>query len=552
VAAPLAPRVRELLCVAGVALVLTLVFTWPLAARFGSAGRIDSNDGRFSIWNVAWVARALTNQPSEIWNANIFYPSQGALSFSEANLVAGAIAAPVWVLTGNPYSALNFAVVASFVLSAVCMFALVRHLTGTRTTAAFAALLFAFNSYVFAHLPHIQLLMTFGLPLSLLCMHRFVEMPSLRRAGVLGLALGLQALACGYYGLYGGLAVGFGIVWFGAAGRLWSSPRFWCLSAAAAAVAVLVVSPVLPSYLSLQAAGLDRTLLEATQFSVRWRAYLASGFLVYRWILPLIGHWREVLFPGVLSIAFAAMAVADTVRAHDGEGSPARAHVWFYVGLGVLAAWASLGPDAGLYRVLYRVVPGMSFLRAPSRFGLLVILACAVLASFGLLTAERRWPARRRFTYLALLTVFALARSTVGPLALRDAPKASSLYAELRRLPRGPVAEFPFYTGARLPRQTEYMLSSTQHWQPLINGFSDYLPPDFERDLPSLDHFPEPDALKVLRRRDVRYVVVHWVNYGSGRDALRARVESMAALRKIGDEPGASLFELEPPATSQR
>ncbi|TAK11416.1 MAG: hypothetical protein EPO35_12340 [Acidobacteria bacterium] len=530
---------------AAVALLLTVVFTWPMAARFGSAGRLDSNDGRFSIWNVTWVARALTSEPSQLWNANIFYPSQGALAFSEANLVAGAIAAPVWILTGNPYAATNFVILCSFVLSAVCMYALVLHLTGRRPAAALAAVLFGFNSYVFAHLPHIQLLLTFGPVLALLTMHRFVERPALGRAVVLGLAVGVQALACGYYGVFGGLGVVAGVVWFAATNGHWRRPRYWLLAAAAAAVSLMVIGPLLPSYLALRDAGLDRTLQEAQQYSVRWRSYFASGFLVYRWILPLLGSWREVLFPGFLSIAFTTIAIAHTVRRRDDAlVRSRRSQLWFYAGLTVLAIWASLGPDAGLYRFLYNVVPGMSFLRAPSRFGLVVILSMAVMAGFGLSFIERYWHGRRRLVYMTVLALLALSRSTVGPLELRAAPAASKVYAELRERPRGVVAEFPFFIGARLPRQTEYMLASTEHWQPMINGFSDFLPADIQEDMPSLDHFPEPESLRILSRRGVRYVVVHWSKYGEGRDALRARVEGMPAFQKLVDEEGASLFEL--------
>ena len=46
--------------------------------------------------------------------------------------------------------------------------------------------------------------------------------------------------------------------------------------------------------------------------------------------------------------------------------------VLLYSILTVAAAWASFGPAAGLYAVLYRLVPTFSFLRAPSRFGLVV------------------------------------------------------------------------------------------------------------------------------------------------------------------------------------
>src|SRR5262249_2932020 len=53
---------------------LTVVFTFPLAFHLGSIGRADNGDGMFSIWNVAWVARALVRDPLHVFDANIFYP----------------------------------------------------------------------------------------------------------------------------------------------------------------------------------------------------------------------------------------------------------------------------------------------------------------------------------------------------------------------------------------------------------------------------------------------------------------------------------------------
>src|SRR5262245_11245122 len=53
---------------------LTAILTYPLAFRLGSIGRVDNGDGQFSIWNVAWVARALVLDPLHVFDANIFYP----------------------------------------------------------------------------------------------------------------------------------------------------------------------------------------------------------------------------------------------------------------------------------------------------------------------------------------------------------------------------------------------------------------------------------------------------------------------------------------------
>src|SRR3970282_625077 len=92
----------------------------------------------------AWRAR--------LFDANIFHPNTGTLAYSEANLFAGAIAVPVWRLTGNPHAASNWTILCAFALAFLATYALVRRLTGSVAGAFVAAIAFAFCPYVFAHL----------------------------------------------------------------------------------------------------------------------------------------------------------------------------------------------------------------------------------------------------------------------------------------------------------------------------------------------------------------------------------------------------------------
>jgi hypothetical protein len=76
------------------------------------------------------------------------------------------------------------------------------------------------------------------------------------------------------------------------------------------------------------------------------------------------------------------------------------------------------------------------------------------------------------------------------------------------------VAEFPFFSApAERHRHTEYMLMSTFHWKPLINGYSDFTPEDFAADVDALSTFPSRSAWTALRDRRVRYVMMHWEGY---------------------------------------
>ena len=543
----MASRQRERIIVLLAASILAVLLTWPIAARFATAGRLDSGDGRYSIWNVAWVARALTTAPSELFHANIFYPHENALAFSELNLVAGAMAVPVWLLTSNALAASNWTILVSFALSFFTSYLLVRRLTGSVAGAAIAAFHFAYCPFVFAHIPHVQLLMTFPLPLVMLALHGFVETPGLRRAAVLGAALALQALASGYYGFFAGLMTALGIVWFGVAYGHWRQPRYWALSAVAAVIAIAIVAPFFLPYLGVREAGFGRSLEDARLHSVMWRAYLASPILVHRWMLPLIGTWREVLFPGFLPIILTIVAIARSVGARP-ETVPMRGRVLgFYLAVAAMGFWASLGPDAGLYRWLYDVVPFFSMMRAPARFGLLVTFALAVLSGVGFASLEAVLGGRKRRILVAAFLSLAVVRSTVGTLALTDAPPVPVAYQRLKDLPPAPVFEFPYFYGRNdRHRNTEYMLWSTLHWKPLINGYSDHMPREAVEDMTRLAGFPDAESRRILRSRGARYVLVHWhdVRDENERRDLEMAIQHEPTLRRVVERDDISLYEV--------
>ena len=96
------------------AFAITAALTFPLVPKLDRVGRVNTDDGRLSIWNVAWVADALIVNPRGLFDANIFYPARNTLAYSEANIGAGLLALPAWGLTGNPFLAHNTAVALSY------------------------------------------------------------------------------------------------------------------------------------------------------------------------------------------------------------------------------------------------------------------------------------------------------------------------------------------------------------------------------------------------------------------------------------------------------
>ncbi|HEX4913955.1 MAG TPA: hypothetical protein VFV51_08355 [Vicinamibacterales bacterium] len=479
------------------AIVIACIFTYPYIINFSNAGRIDTNDGRWSIWVVSWVAHALTTDPASIFRANIFYPHDNALAFSEGNFIGGVIAIPAWLATGNPYAAHNFFFIATFVLSSVATYYLVRHLTGDWRAAAVCGVLYAYSPFAFARQAHSQLLMIGVLPWAMLAFHRFIDRSSVARAVELGVVLWIAGLACAYYGIFAGGLVGLGTIMLGITRGHWRQPRYWMLVGVAAAVCIGLTAPLFLPYLRMQdTTGFARPL--DGSYSANISAWLISSAWAHRWWAPWVADASEVLFPGIVATIFGLWG-AYLWRGKD--------VAWFYITAGLIAFWTTFGPKAGLYTLLYYTVPVFSFLRAPSRTGIVVTLCLVVLAAPALIRVLNY---RKSLAAFGILFALAVADTYRAPLRMREAPPLPTVYRTLARLPRGPVIELPFWSERiAYHRHAEYMLDSAYHWQPLINGYSDHIPQDFRDNALPLSGFPSREAFAILEPLGARYAVVH-------------------------------------------
>lgn len=547
-------RVRELLPVGAAAVALTAVLMYPISLHPGAFARTDNADGEFGVWNVAWVARTLVVDPRHVFDANIFYPHRWTLAYSESNLATSVLALPGYWLTRSPFVAYNSAVLLMCVLSVMATSALVRRLTGSRGAALVSAIGFAFCPYVMANTAEIQLMMTAGLPLTLLAFHRYADRPAAGRAVVLGSAVALTGLFCGYYGIFVGLAVGWAALVVAQTRRRWRSAGYWSGLALAALVAVAAVLPFFAPYVALKRRyGWTRPLADSRPYSANWQSYLASGAHAHRWMLPWVREWEAVLFPGFLVLALAAVALVSVARERPAPAAAAdpppggrTETLLLYGSMAALACWLSFGPRAGLYAWMYRLLPLLfSMLRAPNRFGLLVSFGLAVLAGLGAAALEgRAGHPRLVATGLCLLTALDVA---AVPVPATPVPAIPSVYAVLRRLPPGPVLELPiFWRHNAWFRNTRYMLYSTAHWKPLVDGYSDFVPPEYGAMAETLSEFPTPESFAILHRLGVRYVMVHPELYYAdvSRAALNERLARYRDVLRPAIRGDACLYEI--------
>lgn len=103
-----------------------------------------------------------------------------------------------------------------------------------------------------------------------------------------------------------------------------------------------------------------------------------SGILDNYWGANGIHFHSEYLGVAVLLLAVAGLA--------GGAHSQTRGHAWFWLATGVITLVWAWGGNTPLYQLVYALVPGTKFFRAPSTILYVVSFATAMLAAFG---AER-------------------------------------------------------------------------------------------------------------------------------------------------------------------
>jgi len=270
-------------------------------------------------------------------------------------------------------------------------------------------------------------------------------------------------------------------------------------------------------------------------------AWLASAAWAHRWWLPWIEPFKEVLFPGVVALGLGIAGLALAWRQ-----AASRELALIYGLTALLSVWLSFGPDAGLYTLFYRTIPIFTFLRAPGRIGIVVVLCLAVFAAVAL----KGWLAGRRnhAAWTAAIALLAAAELLQAPLtAFRPVEPFADAYRTLAVQPPGAVAEFPyFYLRSDFPRHAYYMLNSATHWMPLVNGYSDHIPQEFRDQVRPLSSFPTREAFQILGKVGARYVMFHLNLYDSrSRQRLLERLDTYRAyLRPLVQEGDVWLFEI--------
>jgi hypothetical protein len=199
-------------------------------------------------------------------------------------------------------------------------------------------------------------------------------------------------------------------------------------------------------------------------------------------------------------------------------------------------AVVSLAGRAPFYPALHDLVPMLQAVRVQAHLGQFVLLLIAVLAGFGVAALWKRWGSARWWPAAAVsLIVIVNAEALRAPVGFVWFEGVPRVYESLREEAGAVVVEVPF----PMPRQWflngPYMVNSTRHWRPILNGYSGFRPDSYERSYEAAREFPSDQSLIKLHELGVTHVVVHLAALGEARTAEIARTPTLQQIASEGD-----------------
>jgi hypothetical protein len=533
-------RRRETLAVSAFLAALAAVLTWPQIEFFATRS-VEHQDIYFNLWRLRWISHALATSPVDLFNGNIFHPEARTLTFSDAVLVEGLFAAPLFWLGLPPMLVHNLTVWAALVGSGAGMFVLCREITGSRAGALVAGIVFTFAPYRFDHYMHLELQWALWTPWAFWALHRTIATASVRFGLLTGLFIALQMLSSIYYGIFlATLLPPAGLVLIAGSRHQQIRRVIAALVPGALLAGVICGAYAKPYFATKQDLG-GRADAEILRFSARPSSYLIATPDNVVWGETFAGRSRSErrLFPGAIAIVLGLIGLLLRPPTLTGV---------VYLLSAALAFEMSLGFSGYTFHILYDYVPVYQGLRAMARAGVFVLFFIAVLASIGYAALAVSLPPRLRRVLPAFVVLLLVAEYRVRPLALVPYPnEAPALHAWLATQPRGVVVELPMPVPEALPGiDARYAYLSTFHWFPLLNGYSGFYPASYLARTDAVRSFPDDASIARLRQDGARYVVVHFEHYPSeARAALREALVTRYRMPQIATFDNSAVFALE-------
>jgi len=582
--------VLYLLILAGLVVAMAIRYTPDLTGEVAG----EWWDPLLTMWTLSWDTTTLLHAPSHLWQAQLLYPNNLSLSFSENMLGETIFYAPFFLATHNPVLAYNMTFYITLLLCGVTMYIMARHYTGKQYAAFVAALIYAFAPYRIAQIDHIHILAGEWMPLAFLYLDLSLERGRWRHWSLFALFYLLQLLSSIYYGIFLSYALLAFVIFRYAKpfiiqlrSRKWAYLRYLAARGVrpiAVFTAMFIFLGILMApYLASFQSGFSRSLSQTAGYAAFVRDF---GFAVpFNWLYG-ISFYNGVLLPydsehylflGLTTMTLAALGTVLTLRQKQAALRP---YVWtalvvllfafgpvlqystpsgapFVAAASRFLGTVALPPNPpNIYMpwsLAYFVLPGFAGLRVPARLVGVLLIMLALLAAqsvawlqtiHGVNTKKPALSSLRNIALRCLLVLVPLAlllETVPAYIPVTQVPTGNAIPAVYQWLAthgdQQPIVELPMAYANNIfsfKEEAWYDYYAIYHSHPIANGWSGYRPPLTEQMATLLLDFPSEGSLAFLKRYHIHYVVLHLQYYNPAiATTLMAQVESNPGLSRV-------------------
>jgi hypothetical protein len=269
---------------------------------------------------------------------------------------------------------------------------------------------------------------------------------------------------------------------------------------------------------------------ESETYSANWNSFFTGISKYSLWygqnVNYKMGDWERTHFLGYVLLCLAMFSVIGVVlQIFRQRNLHSFRDILVWLGVGVWIWSLSLGPYASgtkirlPYRHLAELIPGLSSVRVPGRFGMLIGLPLAMLCIFGLRIIPSKF-SRTIILTLAALSVFVESLPNFPSEKFRRQNWAT--YQEVAKLIRTDLAllEIPIARDdnySTIMSAMDQMKGSTLHWARILSGYGAKRTPEFEAAI-DLDRRAQageigPEALvKFMHEKQFGFLLIHLEN----------------------------------------
>jgi hypothetical protein len=472
------------------------------------------------------------------FDSNIFYPFQGNILFSDIFLPTSIIGYILHFFTNNPIAIFNLVYFIVLIFNPIACFFFWRNFFTSKWLLFFATLSSSFSPFLIMNYYHFQMLNIWPF---FFCLGFFLRKElSIRNAVLGGIFLAIQLWSGVYYAIFAIFIISIWyliIIWENKNNRI-KLIKLLRRSLISLTIFLLLAGILIIKYLQIRNSyGATREYWEYVIYAAHPSDYL---FFSYQSLLSEINifqkwdsfnhHSSSAAFPGFVLAVFSLLGILSFHKINQVRSIVIKLNkqTLFFLILLICGFIFSLGTrlsDNGVYLgiplpylLVLKVIPIFEPLRADVRWAFLVSLSLTYFACLGIeklvKSVKKETTILLFVSFLYLIEIIPINRSTESKTYYDP---VYDTIKNLCTLKKTVLLEYPLTQDKKevdvrtnLSYRTQMLLSSTKHKCNLVNGYSGYIPKDYERYENELfDSVSANDKnlfLNLLKQRDITYL----------------------------------------------